>query len=71
MKKKKLNYNLAEQEYRIVYHNFLYYIIKADELEIFNHWCDAQDERRHFPGNFEPYIVEDLEELRFKNWRRV
>jgi hypothetical protein len=61
---------MTKQEYRIVYDDDGHaYVIKADELTIFNHWIEAMHGRRHMPGHFKPVRLDSVESLRFTDWR--
>lgn len=48
-----------------------WYIIKADELQIFNHWEEAMNGRRHMPADFSPVQIDCPQALRFCEWTEV
>lgn len=67
MKKKDLGDDWGKrQAYRLVQDDDgHWYIIRADELAIFNHWEEAMNGRRHMPANFEPKAIDGPHNLRF------
>lgn len=62
--------NRTPIEYCIVMNdNAETFVIRADEIAVYCHWEAARRGERHFPRDFEPYRVRDLENLRFTGWR--
>lgn len=42
-----------------------WYVIKADEIQIFSRWVEAMNGRRHMPADFSPRQIDGPESIRF------
>ena len=45
------------------------YVIRADEVATFTKWIFAKKGQRHFPADFEPFLLDSISNLRFTGWR--
>lgn len=67
----KENYDaIFRKEFRLVQDNENHwYVIPADELQVFCHWVAAMEGQRRMPGNFNPVQIDGPHKLVFKEWR--
>lgn len=63
--------NWAKQEYRLVQDDDgdHWFVIRADEVAVFTHWCAAMRGQRHFPQDFSPVQVDGPHTVVFTGWR--
>lgn len=57
-------------EYRVVHDNDGHaFVVRADEVAVFEHWVAAMEGKRHMPADFTPVQIDCVENLRFTGWR--
>lgn len=48
-----------------------WYLIPYGEEQVFQHWCEWMEGKRHKPGSFEPIAIDGPHKVAFKEWRIV
>lgn len=60
-----------KREMRLIQCNRQWYVIPADEVSVFVHWCSAEKCQRHYPADHRPIRVDGPEGITFTEWKVV